>query len=58
VAVLAGGSPGLFVGVRWPEGMRKTALQAIWLIALLIGVSYFSRPLTCSCRSSAGSWAS
>jgi uncharacterized membrane protein YqgA involved in biofilm formation len=41
VAVLAGGSLGVFVGSRLPERMRETAMQAIGLVTVLIGVSNF-----------------
>jgi len=41
VAVLAGGSVGTLVGARLPEGMRETAMRAIGLVTLLIGVSNF-----------------
>lgn len=41
VAVLAGGSIGLLVGARLPEGIRTTAMQAIGIVTLLIGVSSF-----------------
>jgi hypothetical protein len=40
-AVLAGGSIGTLAGQRLPEGMRSTALQAIGLVTLLIGVQNF-----------------
>ncbi|MCC7371418.1 MAG: DUF554 domain-containing protein [Chloroflexi bacterium] len=41
VAVLAGGSIGLLVGARLPEGIRTTAMQAIGIVTLLVGVSNF-----------------
>ncbi len=41
VAVLVGGSIGTFVGARLPEGMRETAMQAIGIVTLLVGVSNF-----------------
>src|SRR5215210_9102901 len=41
VAVLVGGGVGTLVGTRLPQGMRKTAMQAIGLVTLLIGVSNF-----------------
>ncbi len=41
LAVLAGGSIGTFAGARLPEGMRSTAMQAIGIVTLLVGVSNF-----------------
>ncbi len=41
VAVLLGGTAGTLAGARLPQGMRKTAMQAIGLVTLLIGVSNF-----------------
>ena len=41
LAVLAGGSIGTLVGARLPEGMRSTAMQAIGIVTLLVGVSHF-----------------
>ena len=41
LAVLAGGSIGTLAGARLPEGMRSTALQAIGIVTLLVGVSHF-----------------
>ena len=41
VAVLAGGVIGTLAGQRLPEGMRSTAMQAIGLVILLIGVQNF-----------------
>ena len=41
VAVLAGGSVGALVGTRLPDMMRETAMRAIGLITILIGVSNF-----------------
>ncbi len=41
VAVLVGAGLGVLVGTRLPEGMRETAMRAIGLVTLLIGVSYF-----------------
>jgi len=43
LAVLAGGSIGTLAGGRLPEGMRSTAMQAIGIVTLLVGVSYFLR---------------
>ena len=40
-AVLAGGVIGTLAGQRLPEGMRSTAMQAIGLVTLLIGVQNF-----------------
>jgi uncharacterized membrane protein YqgA involved in biofilm formation len=41
LAVLAGGSIGTLAGTRLPEGMRSTAMQAIGIVTLLVGVSHF-----------------
>ncbi len=41
VAVLAGGGIGTLVGARLPEAMRDTAMQAIGIVTLLVGVSNF-----------------
>jgi uncharacterized membrane protein YqgA involved in biofilm formation len=41
VAVLVGASIGTLVGARLPEGMRETALHAIGLVTLLVGVQSF-----------------
>ena len=41
VAVLAGGGIGTLAGARLPEGIRTTAMQAIGIVTLLIGVSNF-----------------
>ncbi|MDQ4062878.1 MAG: DUF554 domain-containing protein [Actinomycetota bacterium] len=43
VAVLVGGSIGTVVGARLSEGMRETAMQAIGLVTLLVGVQSFLR---------------
>lgn len=43
VAVLVGGSIGAFVGTRLSEGMRETAMHAIGLVTLLVGVQSFLR---------------
>ena len=40
-AVLLGGGVGTIAGGRLPEGMRRTAMQAIGLVTVLIGVSNF-----------------
>lgn len=41
VAVLIGGGVGTLVGARLPQEMRQTAMQAIGLVTLLIGVANF-----------------
>ncbi|HYZ03745.1 MAG TPA: DUF554 family protein [Rubrobacter sp.] len=41
LAVLAGGSIGTLAGTRLPESMRSTAMQAIGIVTLLVGVSNF-----------------
>ena len=41
VAVLAGGSLGTLVGTKLPEAMRHTAMQAIGIVTLLVGISSF-----------------
>ena len=41
VAVLVGGSIVTLAGARLPEGMRSTAMQAIGIVTLLVGVSHF-----------------
>ena len=43
VAVLAGGGIGTLAGARLPEGMRATAMQAIGIVTLLVGVQNFLR---------------
>ncbi|MEJ7813693.1 MAG: DUF554 domain-containing protein [Rubrobacter sp.] len=40
-AVLAGGSIGILAGAKLPEGMRLTAMQAIGIVTLLVGVANF-----------------
>jgi uncharacterized membrane protein YqgA involved in biofilm formation len=40
-AVLVGGGIGALAGARLPEGMRETALHAIGIITLLVGVANF-----------------
>ena len=42
-AVLVGGGIGLLAGARLPEGMRVTAMQAIGIVTLLVGVQNFLR---------------
>jgi uncharacterized membrane protein YqgA involved in biofilm formation len=39
--VLVGGGIGTLAGTRLPEGMRQTALHAIGIVTLLVGVSNF-----------------
>jgi uncharacterized membrane protein YqgA involved in biofilm formation len=39
VAVLVGGGIGTLVGVKLPERMEETAMRAIGIVTLLIGVS-------------------
>jgi len=41
VAVLVGGSFGTIVGAKLPEGMRQTAMQAIGIVTLLVGIQNF-----------------
>ncbi len=41
LAVLAGGGIGTLAGARLPEGMRETAMSAIGIVTLLVGVSNF-----------------
>jgi len=41
VAVLVGGGIGTLAGARLPEGMRQTAMQAIGIVTLLVGVANF-----------------
>lgn len=41
VAVLVGGGIGTLAGTRLPEGIRTTAMQAIGIVTLLVGVSNF-----------------
>ena len=43
VAVLAGGAIGTFVGARLSEGMRETAMNAIGLVTVLVGIQSFLR---------------
>src|SRR3712207_1531665 len=48
VAVLVGGGIGTLVGTKLPEAVRHTALQAIGIVTLLVGISNFlvySNPL-------------
>ncbi len=50
VAVLVGGGMGTLVGARLPEPMRRTAMQAIGIVTLLVGVANFleyDNPLVC-----------
>ncbi|HEV8043953.1 MAG TPA: DUF554 family protein, partial [Rubrobacter sp.] len=41
VAVLVGGGIGTLAGARVPQGMRSTAMQAIGIVTLLVGVANF-----------------
>ena len=41
LAVFAGGGIGTLAGARLPQGMRSTAMQAIGIVTLLVGVSHF-----------------
>jgi uncharacterized membrane protein YqgA involved in biofilm formation len=41
VAVLVGGTIGTLVGAKLPEAMRYTAMQAVGIVTLLVGVSNF-----------------
>lgn len=41
VAVMVGGGVGTFVGAKLPEGMRRTAMQGIGLVTVLIGTQNF-----------------
>jgi uncharacterized membrane protein YqgA involved in biofilm formation len=41
VAVLVGGGIGTLVGAKLPEAMRHTAMQAIGIVTLLVGISNF-----------------
>ncbi|HVE99921.1 MAG TPA: DUF554 domain-containing protein [Rubrobacteraceae bacterium] len=43
VAVLVGGGIGTFIGIRLSERMRETAMHAIGLVTLLVGVQSFLR---------------
>jgi len=43
VAVLIGGGIGTLVGARLSEGMRETAMNAIGLVTVLVGVQSFLR---------------
>ncbi len=43
VAVLVGGGIGTFVGARLSNGMRETAMHAIGLVTVLVGVQTFLR---------------
>jgi len=42
-AVLVGASIGTLVGAQLPEGMRQTAMHAIGLVTLLVGIQSFLR---------------
>ncbi len=43
VTVLAGGTLGTVIGARLSEGMRETAMHAIGLVTVLVGVQSFLR---------------
>jgi uncharacterized membrane protein YqgA involved in biofilm formation len=43
VTVLAGGTLGTMVGARLSEGMRGTAMHAIGLVTVLVGIQSFLR---------------
>jgi uncharacterized membrane protein YqgA involved in biofilm formation len=43
VTVLAGGSLGTVIGARLSEGMRETAMNAIGLVTVLVGIQSFLR---------------
>lgn len=40
-AVLVGGGIGTLAGARLPQDMRRTAMQAIGIVTLLVGVANF-----------------
>ncbi len=42
-AVLVGGGIGTLAGAKLPEGMRVTAMQAIGIVTLLVGVANYLR---------------
>jgi uncharacterized protein len=41
VGVLVGGSLGTLLGAKLPEAIRHTAMQAIGIVTLLVGVANF-----------------
>jgi uncharacterized protein len=43
VTVLAGGSLGTLIGAKLSEGMRETAMNAIGLVTVLVGIQSFLR---------------
>jgi uncharacterized protein len=43
LAVLVGAGIGALVGARLPEGMRQTAMHAIGLVTVLVGIQSFLR---------------
>lgn len=49
-AVLVGGGIGTLVDARLPESVRHTAMHAIGIVTLLVGVSNFWSTLTPLCR--------
>ena len=48
VAVLVGGGIGTMVGSKLPEAVRHTAMQAMGIVTLLVGVSNFLKSATTS----------
>ena len=48
VAVQVGGGIGTLVGARLSEGMRETAMHAIGLVTLLVGIQSFLELATTS----------
>jgi uncharacterized protein len=48
VAVLVGGGIGTLAGAKLPEAMRRTAMEAISIDTLLVGVSSFLELATTS----------
>jgi uncharacterized membrane protein YqgA involved in biofilm formation len=48
VAVLVGGGIGTLAGAKLPEAMRRTAMEAISIVTLLVGVSSFLELATAS----------
>jgi len=43
VTVLAGGTLGIVIGARLSQGMRETAMNAIGLVTILVGIQSFLR---------------
>ncbi len=48
VAVLVGGGIGTLAGAKLPQEMRSTAMQAIGIVTLLVGVANFLELATTS----------